>query len=435
MGTHHRMKVAGPSSYQHYYEEEGGKLPATMAGSRGGTIGAAANPEWVGFANRLLSGEMTFREISDQLMAQARPKTVTLVVNNACNLACAHCYLQVEKLTTRALREEEWREVIDSVAATDPELVCLSGKEVFLGERGVRLLTYLGEGRARLGSSYRVGIITNGTRIGRFRDAILAARPSYFDISLDGLEDEHDSVRGHGAFAQAWPNILWAAEAFGDAFFVNVTLQQRNFRGITQTVRYLNEHGIRNVGLGFYIPLPYTAPGLALSPEDLDAILDGLGELGTIDLRGPLTVHFDLDVVGMPALLAFLRSDWFSMDRIQEDVNGELFVEHGLPNGALLKMRLAPFPTGISRSLRITPEGNYLAAEDTVDTTGYAVRRLGNIREFNFDFGRLHVHARSSLRFVELIRDYCVELLPLIVAAAAKNTSGSGSLVRYVTAA
>lgn len=264
-------------------------------------------------------------------------------------------------------------------------------------------------------------MITNGTLIERHRDTILAAQPSYFDISLDGLAEDHDAVRGHGAFAQAWPNILWAAQAFEDRFFINLTLQRRNARRIAETVLLLNEHGVRNVELGFYIPLAYTASELALSDPDVEAIFSGLTALGSIPLQHPLRVHLDLDIIGLPALLAFLRSDWFSNDQIREDANGELFVEHVLPNRAVLDMRLAPYPTGIWRSVRITPEGTYLAAEDTVDTRGYPVRSLGNVRDYGFDFGSLHAQARSSTRFRQMLRAYYDELLPLLISAAEKR--------------
>ena len=62
--------------------------------------------------------------------------------------------------------------------------------------------------------------------------------------------------------------------------------------------------------------------------------------------------------------------------------------------------------------MRITPDGHYLAAEDTIDTTGYAVHAVGNVRDADLDFARLHASARRSARLHELTRAFYVDVLP-----------------------
>ncbi len=400
-------------------------MPASMAGSRGGAIGRSHSSEWTGFVLRLLAGDVGYSELAERLMGESRPRTVTLVVNNTCNLRCAHCYLQVERLTSRPLREPEWLRVVESLASVDPELVCLSGKEVFVDSLGVNLLAKLRAERERAGVSYRTGVITNGTLVSRFREGIVAAEPSYFDISLDGIAGDHDTVRGRGAFARAWPSVLWAAAAFGERFFVNLTVQRQNHGRLLQSLRVLAAAGVRNVELGLYIPLPYTSQALALSRPEIDAIMQELEGLASLDPGSDLTVHLDLDTLTLEPMLAFLRSRWFSPNALQEDGKGELFVEHRFPNGVALEIRLAPFPVGVSRSVRITPEGNYLAAEDTLDTRFYAENSLGNLREFDFDLARLHAHSRQSERLPELLRRFYDEHLPELTAAFRSNSAVS----------
>lgn len=400
-------------------------MPATMAGSRGGAIGLSRSSEWPAIVTRLLAGDLSHSELAERLFGEARPRTVTLVVNNSCNLRCAHCYLQVEKLSGPILREPEWHRLVESLNGLGPELVCLSGKEVFVDSLGVSLLDKLREGRIRAGASYRTGVITNGTLIARYRERIAAAAPSYFDISLDGLEEDHDAVRGRGAFARAWPNVLWAAETFGDHFFVNLTMQRRNHARLLDTVRFLATSGVRNVELGFYIPLPYTSPDLALGNEEIDGVLGQLGDLALLPAGTDLTVHLDLDTLTFEPMLAFLRSRWFSPEKLIEDGKGELFVNHRFPNGVALEVRLAPFPVGVSRSVRITPEGNYLAAEDTLDTRFYAGASLGNVRDFDFDLTRLHAATRASAHLASLLRRFYRDQLPALVAAFRSNPSVS----------
>ena len=407
-------------------------MPVTMAGSRGGTIGVAERASWGPFVRDLLVGEVTLDALMDRTLGVATPKTVTLVVNNACNLSCRHCYLQVDRLERPQLREDEWRRTIESVLELRPELVCLSGKEVFLNDRGARLLTHVGDVVRDRSLSTRSGIITNGTRVERYREEILLAQPSYFDISLDGLRHDHDAVRGEGAFEMAWPNILWAAEHFGDHFFVNLTIQRQNAPRLLETVAFLANHGVANVELGFYIPLAYTDSSLGMTPSDLDRVFADLERLQEMRVERPVRVLLDLDVLSLDATLAFMRSSWFDADALREDLNGEVFVEYVFANGVTLEARLTPIPTGIWRSTRITPEGNYLAAEDTLDTKRYGERALGNVRDVDFDVAALHARARASGRGEELMREFHSGVLPQLIAAANDSRIESDHLLTTV---
>jgi len=397
-------------------------MPVSMAGSRGGVIRRTQEARQSNFIENLLTGHVSVNDLHQQFAAESCPKSVTLVVNNSCNLSCGHCYLQVKELTASALTETEWKSLIDSVANIDPELVCLSGKEVFLGNRGARLLSYLREAKERTDASYRIGLITNGTLVHKHKESILQAQPNYFDISLDGIEADHDAVRGQGAFAQALPNVEWAAQTFDENFFVTLTVQKQNVDRLREAVQFLNQRGLQNIVCGFYLPLSYTTPHLALSDSDVDKVLDQLSDLGDVPLEGPLNILFDLDITNLQSLKAFLRSKWFSLEDVQQDSNGEYFIEHWLNNNLRLEFRFAPFPTGIWKSMRITPEGNYLAAEDTIDTTKYAERAIGNVRDFNYDFSALHAHALASDRFREIVQEYYDEVLPELQAAFCRNS-------------
>ena len=400
-------------------------MPATMAGSRGGAIGKSHDTAWPAFVTRLLNGVVSFPELYERLRAPASPRTVTLVVNNTCNLRCRHCYLQVPRLDGAPLDDGEWARLVDSLIRVEPELVCLSGKEVLLGSTGMAVLRRLGQQRRAVGGTgYRLGFITNGTLMHRHRDALVEADPSYVDVSVDGLPDDHDAIRGAGAFAALLPNLRWAVRTFGPRLFVNLTLQKRNAGAVVDAVAFLHRLGVSNVELGFYRPLPYTDGTLALSASDVADVFDRLGELEAIPDGRRLRVLLDLDVATPAPLAAFLASRWFSFDAIRVDENLEPFVEYRLRNGVTLETRFAPYPVGISRSVRVTPEGHYLAAEDTIDTTGYATHSLGNVRDADYDFARLHATARRSARLHQLCRRFFADVLPRLVSAAARGRAG-----------
>jgi hypothetical protein len=189
-----------------------------------------------------------------------------------------------------------------------------------------------------------------------------------------------------------------------------------------KVVEFLEQCGVRNISCGFYRPLPYTDSRLALADDDVDFVLETLSDLESIALHHPLTVLLDLDVINLQPLKAFLRSRWFNFEDISQDRNGECFVEHRLRNGVRLEARLAPYPTGVWRSVRITPEGNYLAAEDTINTVYYRDRNIANVRDYDYDFPRLHRHALDSQRFRDILETYYETDLPYLIQAAQERT-------------
>ncbi len=394
-------------------------MPSLLSGIRGGIEGKLTTDRRLGFLHRVLSGSETRESIDAEIRNAVAQQGFTFVINNSCNLACKHCYLQVEKLTANQLSVEESKRLLESALDRHPDLICLSGKEVFLGNRGVELLTWLTGERNRRSASTRIGAITNGTLLHLHRDAVLASGIDYLDISVDGVRADHDFNRGAGAYDKMLPNLKWAAIHLGERLFANMTLQQKNFRSFPNAIAELHEAGVRTVGCSFYHELPYTHGGLELGEEDYDSIFTSLHAIGSIPLRQPLNVLVEVDLLSLSGLLAFFRSSWFSSRDVCVDQHGEFYCEHILENGARIHIRFSPLPLLIFKSARITPEGNYLAAEDTVNTQLYSRRALGNVRDFDFDLSRLHEHAAQAARLREISDDYFGKVLPQLQAAYA----------------
>ena len=376
------------------------------------------------FLRRALLGKSTRAEILAEIETTRSQQGITYVINNACNLSCRHCYLQVGKLTSKQLSLEESKAMLRSTLATAPDLICLSGKEVFLGNNGIDLLDWLITERDRISPGTRIGAITNGTLLHLHKERLLASGIDYLDISVDGVREDHDYNRGAGAYDRMLPNLRWVARQLGARAFVNMTLQQKNFRRLVPAIADLHLAGVHTVGFSFYHQLPYTDPALELIPEDYDSIFSSLHALAQIGLEREMTVLVEVDLLSLPGMLAFLRSDWFRSNDICMDKHGEFYSEHILSNGLRLQIRFSPFPLLVHKSIRITAEGDALAAEDTVNARLYPVRALGNIRNFDYDFSRLYKHACSSPRLAAIADRYFLDDLPLLRKAYREAVRG-----------
>ena len=386
------------------------------AGLRGGVIEDAGSSA-ANLARRIFSGDATAEECRAYLHGHVAPRTLSCVVNNTCNLKCRHCYLQIERLGAPALTIPEWQQVFESVATQPVRLVSFSGKEVFLGHKGIDLLESLVAARQRHHASFDVGVITNGTLLGAVRERIEALGLAYLDISVDGAPEDHDAIRGAGAFALAEPNIRWAARTLGSKFFSSCTVQARNHHRLADTVVAMDRLGVRNIGFSFYKPMPYTDASLALDDSAVAGVFRSLEQIGELPLQNVRTVLFDADMLDIRLAAAFVGSEWFNLDVIRAERSGEVFIAHTLKNGAEMRFRFAPFPTGVNVTARLTTEGHYLAAEDTMNTREYERMRLANIREVGFDFSAMHRSARQSARVSEIFRWFLATVWPAVQQA------------------
>lgn len=397
-------------------------MATIMSGVRGGLDGRGAEATLADFTLSLLNGGVNRDAMERFIRQHAFCRTLTFVVNNSCNLACRHCYLQVEALTSQALGREEWQRVFSSALRQHPDLICLSGKEIFLGNAGAEALGFLTARKNETGAKTRLGAITNGILLDRHRSTVEHADLDYLDISFDGGTKAHDALRGQGSFAAAAKNAMWAGRSLPRRLFASLTVQRSNFRAMRDAITEITALGIETIGCGFYHKLPYSDETLALQECELGEFFQSLHMLGSLELERPVTLLFDLQSGAMDATLAFMRSDWFDPAEFFTDMRGEVFNEFVLPNGLRLQFSFTPFPMTVFKSVRITPEGNYLAAEDTVDTRFYRLRSLGNVRDFGYDLGCLHEHAIHHPRVKRIFADYFENTLPQFQEAFAVHS-------------
>lgn len=388
------------------------RLNFAGAGPAGGKVGCNPRSAAPDFARRLLDGSCTSSEFHERMRSHRFPEKVSLVLNNSCNLACRHCYLQVRELTAEPLSVDEWEGLSASILDSGTPFFSLAGKEVFLGRKNQEILRRIHALNKARGHPARLGLITNGTLIQPFHTFLKGLNLDYLDISLDGTPADHDAVRGEGAFAAASPNVRWAASEMPDPFFLSMTLQRQNYQHIAPALQEFANLGVSNAGLSFFVPTSRTDPALNLSAEQIAHSIISLADLGELSLPRPMTVIVELNTHTPEGLEAFIRSPWFAPERITTDRFDNLWIEHRLPNGLLLQFKFLVFPSSVYRVARITPEGNYLASDDIFETELYRERILTNVREHDLDFRRTHAAAKRHPRAREILIEFEDSVLP-----------------------
>ncbi|MDA8085761.1 MAG: radical SAM protein [Nitrospiraceae bacterium] len=207
-----------------------------------------------------------------------------------CNLRCRHCYQMKQAPAGVDLSLEEVRRVIAEISDTleswarnyqmdfSPSFN-ITGGEPFLR---ADLFDILSEARTQ---GFDVYLLTNGTIINMQRArALAAAGVRGVQVSVEGPEEVHDSIRGRGSFSQAmWgvKNLLGA----GLTVTLNATLSRLNAGRMPEMVALALAMGVQR--LGFSRLVPY-GRGLGLVSEMLTARqVKGLYEtLLSLDIEG-----------------------------------------------------------------------------------------------------------------------------------------------------
>ena len=147
---------------------------------------------------------------------------IKILVTSECNLNCTHCFRAFDK-NAYSISLEKLKEVVDFAIATSCESISFSGGEFFVHPHAYELLDYCFSKRLK------VKILTNATKIDNFdffekyRGTDLLA----FQISLDGMKQNHDMRRGKGIFDLVIKNVQ-KLKSYGFFITVSMTVDRKN---------------------------------------------------------------------------------------------------------------------------------------------------------------------------------------------------------------
>ncbi|MDR3250312.1 MAG: radical SAM protein, partial [Tannerella sp.] len=173
-----------------------------------------------------------------------KPLQSVLFISDKCNLTCKHC--TVYRLANPNVKSyQQIRDELIRSYRLGSRFVDFEGGEPTLwhdGDEDLNSLIRLAKGIG----FYSTTITTNAQKpfTGSEADSIW--------VSLDGLGDYHDDIRGKGSFDRLVKNI---ATANHPRLSVNMVVNSRNYPSVEETVEYAesNPH-IRSISLNFHTP-------------------------------------------------------------------------------------------------------------------------------------------------------------------------------------
>ncbi len=175
-------------------------------------------------------------------------------ITERCNNRCIHCYQELGR--TDELTRDELIRVADrfcdlaAIGNGQPGHINLTGGEPFIRED---IWDLLEEFHARRGA-FSFAILTNGS----FIDAKSARRlkslgPGFIQVSIDGDEAMHDSIRGPGDHRRISRAIRYLGEN-GIRTLISFTASRRNYRCFSDVAKLGMKLGVSKVWTDRFIP-------------------------------------------------------------------------------------------------------------------------------------------------------------------------------------
>lgn len=177
-------------------------------------------------------------------------------VTEACNLKCRHCY-QYEKSSQLNFQQicNGILNIHDSIQSWVEEYslqlspsINFTGGEPVLRKDLFQIFDYARQ------LDFSISLMSNGTLITpEIARGIKASGINDVQISLDGLEDVHNSIRGSGSFKRAIKGIEYLQSQSID-ININLTLSRININQIDGLVEFAKKSGISALSISRLVP-------------------------------------------------------------------------------------------------------------------------------------------------------------------------------------
>ena len=228
------------------------------------------------FVNRNLNKlkkEIDSIEYYDDNISLDFPLKAQWKITNRCNLKCKHCYLG--KLDFSELKEKELLTIKDKIINSNVFEVTITGGEALVVKSLPEIVASLIE------NDIKVNIFTNAVLLNDFNEK-LEKRLGYapidkldFFISVDGLKESHDFIRGKGNFDKTIKNIKSIIKK-GYRVTTNAVLSKMNVKEIPKLYKYLYDLGVYKIQISNLIDSGNASSDMKLTKAEKEKFNKGL---------------------------------------------------------------------------------------------------------------------------------------------------------------
>ena len=203
----------------------------------------------------------------DDAFLQAEVFTLQWHITQVCDLRCKHCYDRSERTP---MAKETAMAVLEDFYGFCQQMH-VQGQVTFTGGNPMLYPHIMDIYRAASDLGFSLAILGNPTPVRRIEELLQIAMPAYFQISLEGLAEHNDEIRGKGHFQRSL-DFLDQLRGLGVHTMVMLTATRDNLNQILPLSHFLgdrtdafNFNRLSTVGEGAQLMMP--------DPRDFEAFL------------------------------------------------------------------------------------------------------------------------------------------------------------------
>jgi MoaA/NifB/PqqE/SkfB family radical SAM enzyme len=174
-----------------------------------------------------------------QFRIAKRPYFITFNLTDTCNSRCIMCNFWKNKKRHDEITPDEIRKILQQDVMKDISMIALTGGEIFMRPDIPEIIDVIYE---TTGIKCHFG--TNGLFPSKL-DQLMAThghKISGVMISVDGIGEIHDCIRGKGTFAITMKSIQMLREKYNLIPTINMTLSKQNYKTLVETHNYFKDY-------------------------------------------------------------------------------------------------------------------------------------------------------------------------------------------------
>ena len=184
----------------------------------------------------LLNGD--YNLIDNRLENQmSAPLKISMNLTKKCNLRCKQCFSDSGTIKAKELTTQEMFKLFDDMQKYGTFFICLGGGEPFTREDLFDILEYGNK------KQLAISIVSNGLLLNeQIIDKLNKENIDTLWISLDGLEKNHEFLRGKGTFQKALDAISLISRKFTRKKAIRISLNNKNIGEYKELIKIAEEN-------------------------------------------------------------------------------------------------------------------------------------------------------------------------------------------------
>ncbi len=189
------------------------------------------------------NNEFEIKEKLKDVYLNNKPNLAELIFNSHCSSNCKHCiYPTNYHIFNKNLAFNIWEKIADKLYNLGLRTFILGGRQ--LTRKHIKFVYYL----KNKYDDIKVGLIADGPAIMQLKDDLLDSPIDWLDVSLDGMEKEHNEQRNSKTSFKQTIDFLKEAKKRIEKLTVLICVTTINQHSIIDLIQYLNKDiGIKNI--------------------------------------------------------------------------------------------------------------------------------------------------------------------------------------------